>query len=168
MQTCLLGARLRQVKRHTKAQVLNAPEQRPVGRFRLVGGCLGDRATDAAETRVVEHAVEPAVPLYRFGHERLDLALVPDVGVNIGDRRPELVLEAHALVVLDIRRADLRASRRKTSTAPWPIPLAAPVTMATLPASLLMAFLPFFVHVRHRARSERCAAGTVANRGHRR
>ena len=87
----------------------DAPEEYPKGRFRLAEGRLCDRPADSAETCIVEQAVQSPVTLHRVGNERLDLALLPNIGAEVGDRRPKFVDEKRPLVVLDVRRDHLRA-----------------------------------------------------------
>ena len=102
--------------------------------------------------------------LHRVGNKRLDLALLPNVGAEVGDRRPKFIDEKRPLIVLDVRRHYLRALAKEKLHCAAADPAGPPVIIATLPASLLMGAPPI-VGVRRRVRGGALSVGFTGSMG---
>src|SRR5262245_26234375 len=115
-------------------------------RVEVLAGDLGDADHRRAGARVVHQAVEPTELRHRVGDHRPDARFVGDVGADEAQRRPA-ALPQRPTLLLPPAGTDQQApagsaapttrppSAPKTSAMRSPIPLVAPVTMATFPSS---------------------------------
>src|SRR5262249_17860253 len=105
-------------------------------RVEVLAGDLGDADHRRAGARVVHQAVEPTELRHRVRDHRPDVRLVGDVGADKAQPRPAALLQRPTLLLPPAAPPPPRPpSAPKLRAIPSPIPLVAPVTMATFPSS---------------------------------